>query len=407
MKNEFAVVCFLDESRWDSENLNNSNLINYAHSNLTNEEKILTHWICYITDRQMPFELIWEVGGFVLSDMVKHYRTDGAGLLKIESPNSFFTGSSFKARKPCPADNTLLIKRGFNPGSKVEFTSRFYPSDYVSILYTLHTLERFGKDFVNYFLAIINIYDGQTVSPYVIIRGLAFGLYLLSYENIGQQNAQSILNKDWLALANTRTERIIKLFADKRRFIGNAEAFFKDSKYGKRYNIKRIWCSLRDYIKSPEFSAHFKKSLESKNVNRVIIDAVFGMEAKQTIELPGDVWNNNSTFRNCLFQISGTKDTDGEPFNRQLRKIFEHEHIDYGYPEQFDVTFDFVPRMCEKNLCSICPFKALYENNRIKKICVNNIDMFCSISLVTCGYVTGCKGADCALRKLWGNKNGS
>ena len=45
MKNEFAVVNFLEECHWDSNNLNNYNLINYAHDDLKNEEKLLTHWM--------------------------------------------------------------------------------------------------------------------------------------------------------------------------------------------------------------------------------------------------------------------------------------------------------------------------------------------------------------------------
>ena len=105
MKNEFAVVNFLDECRWDSENLNNYNLINYAHNDLSNEEKLLTHWISYITDRQMPFEEVWDVGGFVFSDMVKHYRSEGEAVIEYGASNSFFTGSAFCSRLPCPSDN--------------------------------------------------------------------------------------------------------------------------------------------------------------------------------------------------------------------------------------------------------------------------------------------------------------
>ena len=400
MKNEFAIVNFLDECRWDSENLNNYNLINYAHNNLSNEEKLLTHWISYITDRQMQFEEVWEVGGFVFSDMVKHYRSDGEAVIKCDEPSSFFTGSAFRARLLCPTDNDLLNKREFMPGAPVEFTSRFYPSDYVSIVYTLNTLEFFGRDFVEYLSAIIRLYDGQKYSPDNIIRGLAYGLHLLSYEDIGQHKSNTLTNTDWLARANARTEMIIELFENRGRFSGKVEAFFKDSKYSKRYFSKRVWCSLRDYIKSSEFSFLLKEALQNKGIKKDVIAMIFSEEARQTSELPGDVWNNKSIFRNCLFRISGTKDIDGEPFNRQLRKIFEQGNITVGYPEQFDVTFDFVQRMCDKHLCDICPFHAVYEPNRIEKICVNKAEMLCPISLVSCGYVTDCKADVCTLRKL-------
>jgi hypothetical protein len=187
---------------------------------------------------------------------------------------------------------------------------------------------------------------------------------------------------------------------DKGIFDANVEAFFKDNKSSKRYHCKRIWCSLRDYIKSPEFSPLFKESLRKKTVSSDVINNIFSEKALQTIELPGDVWNNKSVFRNCLFNISGVEDKNGEPFNKKIREIFETESIQVGYPEQFDVTFDFVQRMCDKQLCDICPFKAVYETNRIGKICVNNADMLCTISLVACGYVIGCQSTSCKLRNL-------
>jgi hypothetical protein len=191
------------------------------------------------------------------------------------------------------------------------------------------------------------------------------------------------------------------LISSKNRFTDKVEAFFKDSKNSKRYFSKRVWCSLRDYIKSPEFAPLFRELLLNKGIGDDIITMIFSEEAKQIIELPGDVWNNKSIFRNCLFRISQTKDEFGEPFNRQLRKVFEREHITIGYPEQFDVTFDFVQRMCDKHLCDICPFKAVYDPSSIMRICVNKEDMLCPISLVSCGYVTKCKADNCSLRKLF------
>lgn len=400
MKNEFAVVNFLDECRWDSENLNNYNLINYAHNDLSNEEKLLTHWISYITDRQMPFEEVWDVGGFVFSDMVKHYSFEGEAVIEYGAYNSFFTGSAFRSRLLCPADNKLLNKRELTHGLPVEFTSRFYPSDYVSILCTLNTLEFFERDFVEYLVAIIKIYDRQECTPQNIVKALAYGLHLLSYEDIGQHKSDTLSNTDLITLTNARTVKIKSLILSRNRFTDNVEVFFRDSKYSKRYLSKRVWCSLRDYIKSPEFAPLFRDQLRDKGIDDGVITMIFSEEARQTIELPGDVWNNKSIFRNCLFRMSKTKDKVGEPFNRQLRKIFEREHITVGYPEQFDVTFDFVQRMCDKHLCDICPFKSVYDQSSIAKICVNKVDMLCPISLVSCGYVTKCKTDHCSLRKL-------
>lgn len=400
MKNEFAVVNFLDECRWGSENLNNYNFINYAHSDLSNEEKLLTHWISYITDRQMPYEDVRDVGGFVFSDMVKHYSSEGVAVIEYGANTSFFTGSVFRSCLLCPSDNKLVNERELNPGLPVEFISRFYPSDYVSILCTLNTLENFGRDFTEYLATIIRIFDGQECSAQIIVKALAYGLHLLSYEDIKQQKSDTLANTDWTALTKARTERICSLISNRNQFIGNVEIFFKDGKNSKRYNCKRVWCSLRDYIKSPEFAPLFREKLSEKRCDEGIITKVFSKEAQQTIELPGDVWNNKFIFRNCLFKISQTKDEKGEPFNRKLRKIFEQEQITVGYPEQFDVTFDFVQRMCDKHLCNICPFNVGADPSRLAKICVNKADMLCPISLVSCGYVTECKTDHCSLRKL-------
>jgi len=85
----------------------------------------------------------------VFSDMVKHYSSEGMAVIKYGDHNSFFTGLAFRSRLSCPADNKLLNKRGFTPGFPIEFTSHFYPSDYVSILCTLNTLESFTETLLN------------------------------------------------------------------------------------------------------------------------------------------------------------------------------------------------------------------------------------------------------------------
>ncbi len=66
-----AFAC-LDEIRWS--NSPNYNLINYCSDDLTADEKLLTHWLSYITDRQMPFMRVWEIGGYVLSHLVRAFE---------------------------------------------------------------------------------------------------------------------------------------------------------------------------------------------------------------------------------------------------------------------------------------------------------------------------------------------
>lgn len=68
----FKAISWLDSKRWDNE----ENCINFSKENLTNCEKILTHWICYVTDRQMPFEIVWDKGGYVFSEVIYEYSRD-------------------------------------------------------------------------------------------------------------------------------------------------------------------------------------------------------------------------------------------------------------------------------------------------------------------------------------------
>ena len=71
LRSIFYVFSALDDIRWSEEA--NYNLINYCCDDLTPSEKLLTHWLCYVTDRQMPFERIWNVGGYVISHLVPFF----------------------------------------------------------------------------------------------------------------------------------------------------------------------------------------------------------------------------------------------------------------------------------------------------------------------------------------------
>ena len=52
----FKTISWLDDKRWNLGD--NYNFVKFFRDDLTNCEKILTHWVCYITDRQMPFEIV-------------------------------------------------------------------------------------------------------------------------------------------------------------------------------------------------------------------------------------------------------------------------------------------------------------------------------------------------------------
>ena len=79
----FKIISFYDKNRWVVKE--NYNLINFYKDKLDDDTKLLTHWFCYISDRQMLFQRIWDVGGFVYSDLVNSYKTKKT--INILNPN--------------------------------------------------------------------------------------------------------------------------------------------------------------------------------------------------------------------------------------------------------------------------------------------------------------------------------
>ena len=116
-----------DDMRWEQPA--NYNLINYCSEDLSSEEKLLTHWLCYITDRQTDFRRIWEVGGYVISHLVRAYvrenEQDVHSLLR-----HYYIRSNGKLALQCcsEGDNARLKRYGITVG-EVRFTSRYMPED--------------------------------------------------------------------------------------------------------------------------------------------------------------------------------------------------------------------------------------------------------------------------------------
>lgn len=336
MDEKFEIVNFLDKCRWEKSINTNYGLINYSKSNLSNDIKLLTHWISYITDRQMKFEIIWDVGGFVFSDMLYNYKITIDGMevlnpkykntnfLEIKEGEYSFISNSLVSQSPTKSGKKLLNKYGFKDEDRVKFVSRFYPADYTSIFYTLYTLKKFNKDFIDYIITVLNNTD--IITSESLIKTLAYSLYILTYENIGRPSKEELDYKLLLKKAKDRTKNILNIINNKVLLKQEVEEFYKKNT---QYEIKRIWCCIRDYIKSDEFGSKcLKKELVNRGIEKDIINKLFSNKAKATIELPGDVWNNNSTFRNCLFKDIVLTDKEKRmSFNKLLRLKYEQYNI--------------------------------------------------------------------------------
>jgi len=398
----FKIISFYDDYRWEFSH-NYNNLINFFRKDLEADIKILTHWLCYITDRQMSFQRIWDIGGFVLSELIYEIKKQNSlNLLKPEGKNSFVIKEDEDDKytfisKSIPDNNSILIQyNNILEKGKVKFKSRFFPSDYLAILYTFVFLEDYAYSFSKFIKEIYCLHKEKSD----FIKRILFSLYLLTYYEIGQPKSSDLSNfADNIEKANERKNKIRDILRNTDKFNDEYNAFLED----KVFKQKRAWCSLRDFLKSPEFKQYFKEALIEESLNDNDFKKLFSYDSLTQLELPGDVWNNNSKFRNCIL-----KDTDYEktkaPLNKILREYFNKncQHI-IGYPEQFDITFDFVPRMCDLNNCDLCPiFRINNKKNNFNKICLKNKKMFCPVILVSCNYKNNCKGNDdCKIVNLY------
>jgi len=438
----FKITNFLDKARWGDKN--NLDLINFCEDekDLGPDVKLLTHWLLYVTERQTDFQRIWDIGGFVISDLViKYTEEENANILSPNSDNPFFIPrKDYEFSKEYNKDdcnkylfscckkagnNKILKQYGFDSDHKPYFIPRYYPSDFKSFYSTLSILENYNYSLGNYIQEIFDKvnYSNDILNYGNLIPKLMFGLYLLSYKDIGRVKSSDINNfKEFIECEIEPRNKKIK------NDLNNFNEEFNNFKNKKDYfdKTKRPWSAVRDFLKNKRINNYFINSLKKagyEKYERFSIDKL-GNEVLKNLELPGDVWNNNSTFKECIFPNNKYKDiVEKEMGNGRrneylmseyLRALFDQyeENISEGYPEQFDITFDIVPRMCKNKFCEICPYGLLdngdpygileAEGLKFKKICHGDKNKYCPVMLVSCNYMKDCVGKDnCELWKIY------
>lgn len=428
-KTKAEFFAFLDEVRWS--NPNNYDEINYSHkSDLSTDEKLLTHWLCYISDRAMGYKRIWDVGGFVYSDLVHRYtQEDKIEIKSLLTPNdnlSFFKKTNekddFYFKSITKVDEKNIISKRYSASldenKNVLFSPRYYPSDYVSIYYTLYTLNYLKCSFGEYIARIISKaveLSNNKDKHRDIMMCLFCGFYVLSYSNIGRPISSDLKNLNTLFDTDNNNE-LIKLNknpeirADKISEWLKSEDFIEKAKNvydKKRFERKRIWCCIRDYLKHNKnsncFSELMKNSLQELKNNynseeyTKAVKLLFSEEMKTLLELPGDTWNKKSVFRHCLLK-GDAEESSTRPINKVLRDKFDNKETDV-YPEQFDVSFAFVPRMCNQGNCRYCPISDDKDKGEIEKLCSAIKGQYCPAILMYTGFFYECPGKkECKLK---------
>ena len=411
-KKIFEIINFFDKCRWSN---NENYVLPDMDCKTEGSAKLLTQWIIYIVDRQMDSTKIATVGGPVFSYIASAF-------LKTKKEVSDFLKIGEGDINDC-----YYIKRGksycFNATNGNTFSSRFPLDDYRDLYFTFYTLKKCNPQeptIENYISSIIKKVVGfkdwdnksSNEKAMYLLRGVAYGLYLLTYfgnkKTERYQVDKSFLFDDLKTLSPNEMVKGIDVYSEKRfekvkehidtldKHIGYSADLsnnFELKQSALRFNMKRVWCPLRDFLKYQPLKALLDKALQGKGISNEIRDLLF-LDSVKYLELPGDLWNERANFKRCL--TSGNKKVD---FDFYVRKIFEQEKIEIGYPEQFDITFNFVRRMCEKKLCHICPLGSEFEKVEFEKFCIGECqgyeNKYCPYVALSCGYKHFCTGKDC------------
>ncbi|MFZ4740343.1 MAG: hypothetical protein ACOYLE_04185 [Bacteroidales bacterium] len=425
---------------------------------LTSDQKILAHWLRYILNRGMDAKNMWGIAGRVMIELVKKVTSPNALKIKnyldpLDEENSIFKkqkgGKKNKRENNTSNENSneYKVKYRFEIDKNEEsfdiFSSRYYISDYYSIICTLEILKDYNFSITKYLNCTFEKHCEKDDNN--IIRKIIFSLYLLTYFKIPKLGVDNI-NGELFNNAIKRSEVVRKVLNDKniyknafKSFIGekkdtkqspnnNYETFEKDKSFNKYkivYKEKRAWCSFRDFLKNKDVKLIFLYSLkEFKGFKAYLFNEKEepNLNVLKQLEIPGDLWNNRPKFWKCLTKENGNNsfcinylgNDKISPVPEKLYNLMNKsdsfkENTNY-YPEQFDITFNFISRMCESGNCDVCPFgKYLYDNNEkgknYNKLCTLPENGFCPVTLLACNYKIDCKGGDCELQHIDELKN--
>ncbi|MGA3143278.1 MAG: hypothetical protein ABSF10_09590 [Verrucomicrobiota bacterium] len=386
LRNILRIFSALDDARWSD--TGNYNLINYCEEDFTPDEKLLTHWLCYITDRGTAFQRVWDVGGYVLSHLVRDFtkrrKTPERTVLDDHLPAQ----GGLRLECPLVRANPRLKFYAIDSGP-VKFASRYMPADTLSIYRTLFILDRLAERSFTQFIYLV--VHGET-NQGIAIRKLAAAFHFLTYMDIGIVKAGEV--QDRMAELKLKTGLEEQLSA----FLRNSKVFVADLNSAfSTHRKKRLWCSIRDYLKSDEFNSYLVGALEQIDTDEAPRWSRKNVEkaALAMMELPGDVWNNDPIFRDGLFSPhvgSIPKSWDMPRTIRAIHTQMEGQGATF-YPEQLDVTFNFVPNMCGKLQCHRCIF-----GGGIGKLCHQQRGFYCPVTLAACGYFFVCDPDNCAFK---------
>ncbi|MGD0350556.1 MAG: hypothetical protein ABSB84_09620 [Verrucomicrobiota bacterium] len=230
LKDILRIFSALDDARWSI--AGNYNLINYCEDDLSPDEKLLTHWLCYTTDRQTAFQRVWDVGGYVISHLVReftrHRETPVHAVLKdylkSSEPEKDLWLECHLVQANQQANQRLRFYE--SDSDLVKFTSRFMPADALSIYRTLVILDYLAeRSFTRLIYLIVHNEPKQEIA----VRKLAASLHFLTYTDIGIVKTETVQSQmDGL---ETNLEKKLNAFRrDTETFVADLNSTFKPHK---------------------------------------------------------------------------------------------------------------------------------------------------------------------------------
>ena len=367
------------------------------------EKVLLTHHLLYICNRQTGARRIFSEGAKVISNIVENYYEDKENF----DFNKYIKNKNDKKQETDTTDTETDEQKNkdsyYLEFDNKQFASRYMLTDIACMQKTLINLNGSEAYFKNIRSIDNKNKNYENFSTFLKefssdIRTLAQALYELTYQGVPVIRNSDVENEvdkmdeiEKLLSENVENKVLTKV----RKQLSSSYKFEK-----KKHNLKRVWCEVRDFLYDPVLQECFK----------IIVGKEFNAPEEEYdvsyLELPGDVWNNNSTFAKCFW---GKTYGNSSKF---VRTQFDNDSKNgkdlncWGgcYPHHFDITFNFVPRMCESNNCSMCPIcKDKNENEKIKnedwkKLCHKKEGNYCSFALYATGVKHVCNGEkDCKI----------
>lgn len=350
------------------------------------DQQVLTHWLCYITDAQRPYQQVWEEGGPVFAEVVREYAQGHTEPLAVLER---FSRPAKEGRK-VDILSSRLQRVG---GEKISFAPR-YGMHLFSVATTLAILRDHGRGLAGYLAANWSFCQeapgGDGDDP---VHRAAFLLHLLSYWEI-PKGLSSVRSAEFVRAVEKRSQQVAETMADPKALQEEYRYWLThDDRYG-----KRLWAAFRDSVKpGSAFREPFLRALEA--IGRSDIAGYFrrnAAEALRALEIPGDVWNNR--FFEKLFGPDATPATF-RGWYEDLRKTGRLPPD--TYVEQFDVSFEYAASMCADRSFETCVFR---QASRVRALCpplsgATWAGKPCPVAAYLCGYEYPCSPEGCPVRE--------